>query len=487
MTAASAASGNDLSFALLPLVVFALPFLDVPLLFGGAYVKPLALPVAVIVLGLALVLGRGPLRVPGGMPLRIVMLIAAWAVIGAVLMPRLITIPGEMKGQTLGLRIVRDMTSLLGGIVFFVCLSTAITHAGRATRAVRWVLMTFWVVLPFVLVQAAVVATGSDLALMLDRVMALVRSDLQGPGYRKAFGLAPEASMLADQLLSLYLPFAFALVLSGCSLFRTRLLGLRAEVGILLGGLLALLFSQSRIGLVTLLYLVAAAMLIPGFRRAGDFRRFAPRAAMLLGLVVLLGAAAIALAGDKATEILATFSSVDASIDDGVWSNVTRFGSIVAGLDMALAHPMGVGTGAFPFLFEQHVPDWALISPEIQAVLGSNIDYLLAATGSTGGDIETRLPDAKALPARVAAELGVPGLLLFGALWLVLVRRCWAAYRAVGADPVHTAVALGTLLSLLSMLPLSLSSNSYVWVHWIFVAAVAAAIGRPAAVNKERA
>lgn len=474
------AIGNQLSWRLLPLVVAALPFLDFPGIGGGAYVKPLALPLAVLVVGLAILLSYGDLRIPFDAPLKLVLLFIAWAMAGALVLPLLANAPGEMKGQLLVGRIVRDLLSLLGGVTFYICLRTAITHADRAEQAARWMMRTYWLMLPFVTVQALVVLTGSDLALALDSVLSIMRSDLQGHHYRKVFGLAPEASMLADQLLSLYLPFVIAALILGTTLLRRRLLGLRQEILMLAVGLLVLVFTQSRIGFVTLLYLVGCGMAAAALRRPGGWRHVLPVGVAMLVLIGSTTAMLLTVAGEQVSDFLATFASVDQSIDEGVWSNITRLGSMMAGFDMALAHPLGVGTGAFPFLFERHVPQWALISPEIQALLGTGTDYLQMATGSTGGDIESRLPDAKALPARVAAELGIPGLVLLGTLWLMLVRRCWRVVCQPHRDTLRETVALGALLSLFAMLPLSLSSNSYIWVHWIFVAALASVI-RPTA------
>jgi hypothetical protein len=469
--------GQAAAGAVLPCIVLAMPFMDVPGIAGGAYVKPLALPLVLLAWVWILAQAGGGLSLPRDPASRRWLMLFAWAVVGAVCMPLLTNMPHEMKGQSLGARILRDLIAFSAGLMCWFYLRLAIRTDGQAVSALKWVLRSFALLLPFLFVQSLFVATEASWVSAIDTVLGLLRSSQTGP-YKKIFGLAPEASMLADQLLSLYLPFTLASLLLGTSLFRRRWVGISAEAWITALAVLALLFSQSRIGLIALLFLALCGWVLSLRRHSQGAIGW--QAVVLPALVVALAGGLTTLAGDRLTNFLGSFSSVDNSIDDGVWSNVTRLGSMSAGLDMAWHHPLGVGTGAFPFLFERHVPEWALISPEINALVGGDASYLQAATGSEGGDITTRLPDAKALPVRVLAEMGLPGFLLLAAIWSGLARGCWRTVRHPQTPgPVRT-VAFGALLSLLTMLPLSFSINSYVWVHWILVAALAAAVGRAA-------
>ncbi|RFO94623.1 hypothetical protein DIC66_22540 [Rhodoferax lacus] len=402
--------------------------------------------------------------------------ILIWALIGDMSFPWLLSMPHEIKGQSLEGRILRDLCSLGAGMAVWFWFRMAIWKVSITVTAVRWILCSFSPVLPFLVVQAGVVLTDSSLAHAADDLLAMLRSPIQGKSYGKIFGTAPEASMLADQLLTLWIPFALASVLLGGSLFRSRLLGLRIEVLLLFSTLLALLLSQSRIGLIAMAFMGGSAWLAI-FKSRGGWGNL--KLLFLPLVLVFIGSIIAATGGDRLQSFIDSFGGVDSSIDEGVWSNVTRMATITSGLSMATSYPMGVGTGAFPYMFEQSVPEWGLISPEIRALLSGDTEYLRIATGTDGGDIVSRLPDAKALPIRVLAELGLPGFFLLLSIWTGLVGGCWRRFMSCQQASPLKLVSLGVLLSLLAMLPLSFSINSYVWVHWILIAAMAARLYLP--------
>jgi hypothetical protein len=460
----------------LPFVVLAVPFIDFPSIGVGAYVKPLAIPVAMLALIFLLIYSGGRLVSMDTFDRRWFALLI-WAIIGCLIFPWLIEVPREMKGQELGTRIIRDMLALSAGIMFWLWLRLSIRHHSQIVFVGRWIVISFLPVLPFLVVQIAVVVAPSNLSLTLDSMLSVFRSTSSGISYKKIFGTAPEASMLADQLLTLWLPLAVSSTLLGRSLFRARLLGCKIEAWLLACSLIALIFTQSRIGLIALLFLLIASWSVTLDMRKAEFERRRPLTLLIVLIIIIT---MVIIGSSRLDQFIGSFSGVDASIEDGVWSNVTRLASWASGLNMIYKYPFGIGTGAFPFLFEQNVPEWGLISPEIQGLIYGDTSYLRATTGSDGGDIESRLPDAKALPIRVITELGIPGFCLLLWIWGSLVKGCWHRFKdCVPGDPLRI-VSLAMLLSLITMLPLSFSVNSYIWVHWILIAGLAARIYLPA-------
>lgn len=459
----------------LPLVVLAVPFLDFAGIGGGAYVKPLALPVAALGLIFQMMHPSGSVVSIDSFDRRWLAFFV-WALIGCLIFPWLIDMPHEMKGQDLVVRIVRDMLALSAGLMFWLWLRLSIRNHLETIWVARWIVRSFLLVLPFLVVQIAIVISPSSVTLTMDALLGLIRSRASGVYYSKIFGTAPEASMLADQLLTLWLPFALSSVILGGSIFRTRPLGCRVEVWLLVCSLIALIFTQSRIGLIALAFLFINGWLATFVARPGKvgFRALLLPFLMLVTTAILLGS------GSSRLELfMGSFGGVDSSIEGGVWSNVTRLASMASGLNMVYEYPLGIGTGSFPFMFERSVPDWGLASPEIQGLIHGDTNYLQAVTGSEGGDIEIRLPDAKALPIRVLAEAGIPGFLMIFWIWVSLIKGCWRRFKAcMPGDPLRI-VSLALLLSLLTMLPLSFSVNSYVWVHWILIAALAAILYLP--------
>lgn len=455
----------------LALVALSLPFLDFPGVGGAAYVKPLALLIALPILAFRLVTRPTTIAFPSDMSMRYALLFWGWAVVGSILMPWMTDAPTQFKGQSLGDRVLRDMLSMSAGFLFWIFIRMELRTPTKIIQAVRLMLVSFWIVLAFCLAQALVIVTDSDVAKALDSLLSVFRT-MQPPGYRKIFGVAPEASMLADQLMTMYFPFVVASIFQNTPFFRTFGRGVSVERIMFILGFGILLFTLSRIGFVAVIALLICAYIL-GPKLTGGSRKRIPLALIVaVGVIFAIG---VSLTGTLFSSFLGSFGGIDASIDEGVWSNVTRAGSMTAGVGMALDHPFGVGTGVFPFLFERYVPDWALVSPEIQALMGTNYEALFAVGGSTSSDIAERLPDAKALPVRVLAELGWPGLLILAGGWLYQVRSCWRVARSTQV-PIERVIAFGCVLSLLVMVPLSFSVNSYIWVHWLFISAVATSL-----------
>jgi hypothetical protein len=451
-------------------VALTLPFLDVAAFGGSAYVKPLALLIGIAAISFrfvtapaTIVFARDPITLYA-------MMFWSWALVGSAIMPWLIGVPLEMKGIHLGTRIARDLAALTGGLIFWLYVRVELRNQTTIFRVTRLMLLSFWIVLPFCIVQTLVILFNSDALRALDSALSIFGAP-RGTGYGKIFGLAPEGSMLADQLITMYIPFLLASMVTNVPVLSPFAKRPRGEWAMLALAIIALVFTLSRIGFIALIAVVFCAYVL-----APKVRNSQRKSLPLSGIVVIAAVfvAVLVFAGSKLSGFLSSFAGVDASIDGGIWSNVTRAGSMVAGLTMFLHHPLGVGTGAFPFLFEKYVPDWALLSPEVPALIGNDYNNLYAL-GVDGGDIATRLPDAKALPIRVLAEMGIPGVILLTLGWIYQVRSCWQVAK-LPDTPMEQTVAFGCVLSLLVMVPLAFDVNSYIWVHWLFISAIAASL-----------
>jgi hypothetical protein len=456
---------------LIGIVALSLPVMDFAGLGGSAYVKPLALLTMLVALAFRVVTGPASIALPYDRSMKLALLFWGWGLIGGLIMPLVVDASLELKGQSLYERVFRDLFALSLGFLFWIFIRTEMRDTASTVRAVRFMLVSFWIVLAFSLVQIVVIVFNSDMAKAIDLVLAILRTK-QAPGYKKIFGLAPEGSMLADQLMTMYIPFVLASIFQGTPVLGRYSRRVSAERLMFFLGIGVLVFTESRIGFITLIVILASAYFL-GPKLPGGRRKRVP-----LALIVVVGGIfgiGVFVAGDKFANFFGTFGGVDVSIEDGVWSNVTRAGSMTAGVAMSLDHPLGVGTGAFPFMFERYVPNWALASPEIQALMGTDYDYLSSITGTTNGDIAERLPDSKALPVRVLAEMGLPGLMLLIGGWWYQAKGCWRVARETQV-PLERVLAFGCVLSLLAMLPLSFSVNSYIWVHWLFISAIATSL-----------
>jgi hypothetical protein len=455
--------------------VACLPFMDWPYMLGlSSYVRPLALfPVLLgcgaLALRLLAVPGSRRLAVPR--PFGLFLLFAAWAMAASPLVMLLVPGADAVKGQTPPARYVREVMGLGAGLVTYAYFTLTVRHWRQGVTAARILLLVFPLTLAAVLVQAGWLFLGIDALKAVDlHVLGLVQSR---HALVKASGLAPEGSMLADQLTSTVIPFALAGLMVRHSLFRARPLGAPVELWALLGAITAVGFTLSRIGFVMVVLVFAIAFALQGLQR----RAFRRRQRVLLAALPVIGLVALAAVPEARTHalgILGSLHGVGESVTDGVWSNVTRMGTQAAGFAMLAHHPFGVGTGGFPFHFAANVPTWATLSPEVQVFLGREGPGTAAICASAAA-CDALLPDAKGHLARVAAENGWVGLLLLGAMYALLVRRAWRAYRGA-AEPALRHLALGCLISLGAMFPLSFNQSSYLWLHWYLVWALTGAL-----------
>jgi len=456
--------------------VACLPFLDWPYMLGlSSYVRPLTLFPALFGCGL---LALHLIAVPGhrrhlavSRPFCLFLAFAAWAIAASPLL--MVLAPGAetVKGQTPMARYGREVLGLGAGLATYGYFTLVVRHWRQGVATVRILMLVFPLVLAAVLIQAGWLFLGIDALHEVDRhVLGLVQSR---PALAKASGLAPEGSMLADQLASTVVPFALAGLVVRHSLFRVRPLSAPVELWALLGAMAAMAFTLSRIGLMVLALAFALALALHGLQRRGLRRRqrlvraFVPLA-LVLGLVAMPGVRT------QALRIVGSLQGVGASAAAGLWSNVTRLGTQAAGFRMLARHPLGVGTGGSSFHFAANVPTWALDAPEIQVFLGRK-GPLTDLVCTTDAACAALLPDAKGHLARIAAENGWVGLLLVGAMYGLLLRRAWRAYRGA-PEPALRHLALGCLISMGAMVPLSFNQSSYLWLHWYLVWAVAGAL-----------
>jgi hypothetical protein len=462
------------------IVIMVLPILDFSGMGGSSYVKPLVLPVAFVVLMLRMLSDPAYFKLPNDRATKTVIAFVSWALISTLIGRAFIDLPLEIKGFTLIGRTLRDFFSLLTGAIFWIFIRKEVSNSVRALRAVRWLIISFFIILPFSLIQIGRVTSDIQIFESIDGVLGVLRNQNQIP-YQKIFGFAPEGSMLADQLISIYISFCVALNIHNVTLFKTRILSLRVETVVLIASLVQLVFTKSRIGFASFVVVCVAIVVVKNNDRKAAVSSL--KILIMLIAAVILGVAGLYISNmDLLMNFIKSFSGAETSIENGNWSNITRMGCNIAGINTGFKYPFGVGVGGFPFVFNETVPEWALESPEVRALIGSDYSALRNNSGGFIGDIEDRLVDAKALLPRVFSELGLIGLIIAIHGWFSQIRSLASrmsikgSISGLGQSDKHDAVLLGCTFSLISMLPLSVSIGSYVWVHWLFISAVSASV-----------
>lgn len=156
------------------------------------------------------------------------------------------------------------------------------------------------------------------------------------------------------------------------------------------------------------------------------------------GLILVLGGAFVA----SNSQILVNHIVAGDSVSD-----LSRLGFQIAAFRMFLANPLlGVGLGQFAFHVAQYLPDWAFRSPEVAPML-------YYPTGPW--------PAVYSLYGRLAAELGIVGVLGWVALWLTLAWRLTGIARARAFQGETCGIEYPLIANAFGVLTSSIASDTF--------------------------
>jgi hypothetical protein len=303
---------------------------------------------------------------------------------------------------------------------------------------------------------------------------ASVRSLLDHTYLTRVAGFAYEPSWLAHMLNILFIPFWFAATITGYSSLR-KLAGVSLENVLLVGAVVAMLFSFSRIGLLALVLMIAYAIWrfhIFGISWVQDRYHwklsFWMRILAVVGLVVIY---AIILYGiltllgrfDRRFGILLVQRYLNLDLFEMAFrvDFAERVVYWANGFQTFARYPLlGVGLGNTGFFFAQHLP---VIANRLNEII-----YVLT--------YENYLPNVKSLWVRVLSESGMIGFSLFCTWFYVL----WRAGKYLEQQATHELRLFGWMafFVIVAFLAEGFSIDSfalpYLWVSLGLVTAASA-------------
>lgn len=458
--------GSSIVRVLIALFLIALPITSFPylpkVLGGGAQVRPLSIYPLLILLPL--------LTLPrlwhehwhnNFHPLAVFALIAA-----AASTVSLLDGFATVRDVALGERTFRALLTLgLGAAMYF---TISLFPQGRAD--LRFALRMLYIGLMLALLWGSLQAVY---ILRFDREWFEFLSRIQKfISTRKLFetrisGLTFEPNWFAGQLVFLYLPWLLAAVVTGWSAFRWRWRALTIEMLLTLWLVTVLLLTFSRLGLLVLLPLCAAAALLWGIRRAQRARKIhwgrliVQSAAIALGLLILLG-----VVGSQNNYFSRLWRYFQEDSNQSYLDYIAVGQRVVyweTAYRMFEAHPLlGVGPGNYAFYFAEFVPlrSWHT-QPEMLRQL-------------TPEGSRNNLNTAKNLYARLLAETGLLG---FGAfLTFILAVTGSALQLARSSRPQARFWGIGGLFGVLAFLLAAFSFDSFALPNlWIVFGLITAA------------
>lgn len=239
---------------------------------------------------------------------------------------------------------------------------------------------------------------------------------------------------------------------------------------------LTIVASQSRTGLLMLgvnLIGLAALSLLYARRRGGGEAAAGLR--LLLPVAVLLFV--LTLAYRTWTQ---SHGLVDQVVTGDSVSNLSRLAFQTAGLAIFQSHPVfGVGLGQFGFHVAEALPSWGFLSPEVRPMVTFP---------------EAPWPNVYSLYVRLAAELGLVGVVGWSLLWPGLFFALAARARAAANEPAEIRYAAYPIaMNCLGVLASGIASDTFrtpmLWVTLGLACAVirTAAVGRTTTVSRPAA
>jgi O-antigen ligase len=403
------------------------------------------------------------------------------------------------KGQVPITREARALATLAIGLAFYLAAAILPDSDPRRRSSVRAIYAGALLTLAWSTVQAGVVLSRADhVPLVITQIHHLF--SVRDPLVDRVMGMAYEPSWLGNQLMVLYLPLLVSSTLNRQSVFPWRRGWLSVESGMLVWSIFVLALTKSRISQISFLALASVALVVLGWKalRAAQQRMglapppgWNPRR-LLLGLVnsILLVAIVAALllgAGAAATRIdprLWALPSIRERLDeirylypnDGLFALGDRLAfseRIVywtAAFRTFSLHPLlGVGPGNAGFFFEQTLPEYGYRLAEIQALIRES---------SFG------FPNPKNLWAKLLAETGIAGFVLFG-LWFALMGFGAAVLRRKG-DGLDRVLGLAGMIVFLTQMVEGFSMDTFALPQlWLIFGLATAALWRSKALTPD--
>lgn len=408
--------------------------------FGHSLVRPPALLLLGLVAVGALLHGPSRSRVLSDTGVRLLLVFAGWAMcVGAwhALHPS----PGTAKGMVASGLFLRAGLTLAGGAACYIAARSMLGNPSDLRRWWPYILCGLLLSVLWAFIQRlAYTETGqATLGPLVSHASKLLSGSIEPPidcslADARPHGLAYEPSWLASQLLLLLMPVGFCWLMLENG--RLRAWGGLAIYGVFVGVSL----GSSRLGYAIALTSGCAGVLW-GF--LAHSRRSAVTAAHMC-LCLILGAVLAwrstyfkaALCAEQAPFDVPSSSpawpGTDAQFAWAVRSNfIPRMAAAHAAATMASASPItGVGLGAYPIRFPECAPAYALYSSEVRGWADPD-----PAVG--------RMPNAKNMLLRIAAETGLIGL----ALWLAFIAWHWSRGWS---DPAWRLLAILAAIALLA-------------------------------------
>ena len=367
--------------------------------------------------------------------------------------------PIPMRGQEYWGRALRAFLTFGIGLSFFIAALWMHKSQDDLKHSLKWLYAGLFLTMIWSGIQALAFYTPLLTKARVSEWQLLF--SMRGiPKLRRASGFAFEASWLAGQIVTLYLPWLVASLLMRFRATKYNWL----EPLLLLGSLAVLFLTYSRGGLLIGIVAATLTLLISGrnaisrvfrwfFRpeRSKPLYTFGIRAILLVLIIAIAWGGISFLAQQNYVNRLWKVEATSIS-DYFVKTNAGgRFTYLWAATELFLDHPiLGTGLGSSGLYLYQYFPDWALYNnPEIAKHLSPSSQLY---------------PNSKNLYLRLLAETGIFGFTIFISFLLAIFAQVAKALRQ------NKLIGTAGLFSFIAILTYYLMQDSFamaeLWVNF---------------------
>jgi O-antigen ligase len=394
-------------------------------------------------------------------------------------------------GISLADRTVRTLVTLALGMAFFLAVALYPQTVEDLRFTLRWLYYGFFVAFFWSIFQIVyVIDFDRPYFRLLKKYQRYISIRRLQPS--RISGMTYEPNWFAEQIAFLLIPWLFASVISGFSVFRWRWKWLTVEALLLGMASIMLIFTYSRAGLALfVLQLVLVLLFRPGGRRASREKSSDPRQrsanspwkalakrALQTGLAVALLGALLFAAGSRNNYFARLWSYFTNENASGKYLQYIAFSQRFTYWETAYSiyedYPLlGIGLGNYTFYFADYLPDRPLQpTPEL----------LYKLTPVEG---RNQVVTVKSLLPRLLAETGLLGFATFLA-FVIAILGC-VLWLLLDPDPARQFWGRAGLLGWIAFWGFSFSFDSFslpnLWVVFGLISAAASVYGKVAAVN----
>ncbi|MBI3593465.1 MAG: O-antigen ligase family protein [Nitrospirae bacterium] len=358
----------------------------------------------------------------------------------------------EVKGR-LGIEklIFQLIVVLFGFIVAIFIYNVLILTREPLVTIRRLILISFLLVGSYSILELFYLAGNEQASIVLEKLNMFIHASKNIENYSYLYPNRVRSVSSESSWFSMYSGFAFPWIVS---YMFTRPKNYIIYLFLTSYFLILIMFTFSRTALV--ITFCQLSLIIYALIRE-KVRKLKLLFYMAISILILIGFAYTSNIGNLAftvNDLVTRIISLDAP------SNLARFGSQVAALEMGMENPLfGVGLGQYGFHMSEFVPEWAKASSEIRLW--------------TNPAVGTAWPPIHSIYVRLICEVGLIGFLIWCLAWFNLIYSCYKTLKLSSIYMIDDRelhfLSISLLVSMVGVFLAGFNSDSFRFLGYWYV------------------